>query len=397
MKNKREITRKAVIFALGSYMPRTYTWVYNQLKFLKSTNVFILANMLHPDSQQFPLGKNELFFIPGFNVYKNDNIILRIIRKILWFVVVDTRIDLLIFAWQAKKRGCSLIHAHFANIGWKYIPVARMLNIPLVVAFYGYDYDQLPNLKPIWEHRYIRLFKYCNLFLTEGEFGRKRLIERGASSDQVLVHHLGIDIDALPFSIRRLEQDDVLRLVQVANIVEKKGHRSLIEAMRILKEKGSIDRTLVTIIGDGPLKQGLLALTKKYQLEKNVKFVAHLPYQDLHQELLKYHVFIHPSVTASDGDCEGGAPVVLLDAQGTGMPVIATYHCDIPEEVIDKKTGLLVSENDPIGLAESILYFLNNPDLLTGYGKAARKHVMENYSARKQAEKLESIYSSLLN
>jgi glycosyltransferase involved in cell wall biosynthesis len=84
-----------------------------------------------------------------------------------------------------------------------------------------------------------------------------------------------------------------------------------------------------------------------------------------------------------------------LDAQATGMPVISTYHCDIPEEVIHGKTGILVPEDDYIGLADAIIKFLAEPKLLAEYGTSGRKHVEENYSARKQAEKLSFLYSSI--
>lgn len=385
-----------IAFAIGSYMPRTYTWVYNQLRFLKSTHVLILANMLHPDRIHFPLKHHKLFSFPGLEVLKNPGITNRIIRRLLRLVFIDSRLDLLIFAWKAKKCGCSLIHAHFANTGWKFIPVARLLGPPLVVAFYGYDYDLLPNTQPRWKRRYRSLFKHATLFLTEGEYGRKKLIEKGALPDRVKVQHLGIDVDGIPCNIRTLAQGEVLRLVQVANIVEKKGHRILIEAMRILKEKGVIENVLLTIIGDGPLKQELIALTQKYHLQKHITFVDHLPYENLHQELLKYHAFIHPSLTTTEGDCEGGAPVVLLDAQATGMPVISTLHCDIPEEVLHGRTGLLVPEGNAMALAAAILLFIDKPQLLAQYGVAARKHVEENYSAKTQAKTLSMMYLDLL-
>jgi glycosyltransferase involved in cell wall biosynthesis len=64
--------------------------------------------------------------------------------------------------------------------------------------------------------------------------------------------------------------------------------------MRILKEKDIVKNISLTIIGNGPLKQGLIALTQQYQLGKYIIFVDHLPYKDLHQELLKYHIFVHP-------------------------------------------------------------------------------------------------------
>ena len=388
--------KQTIAFALGSYMPRTYTWVYNQLRFFKNIDVLILANTLNPDRVYFPLKHHDLFSFPGPEALNNPGIFLRIIRRLLRLIFSDSMLDRLVFAWKAKKHGCSLIHAHFANTGWKFIPVARMLGVPLVVAFYGYDYDRLPNTQPVWKRRYRKLFKYGTLFLTEGEFGRAKLIEKGLSPDKARVHHLGVDVDNILFRIRNLKKGEVLQLVQVATLVKKKGHRILIEAMRILKEKDIVKDVFLTIIGDGPLKQGLIALTRQYQLGNNITFVDHLPYENLHQELLEYHVFVHPSVTTPDGDCEGGAPVVLLDAQATGMPVISTFHCDIPEEVIDGKTGLLVAENDYNALADAIEQFLDDSDILEQYGTAGREHVEKNYSARKQAEFLEAIYSDLI-
>ena len=43
-------------------------------------------------------------------------------------------------------------------------------------------------------------------------------------------------------------------------------------------------------------------------------------------------------------DCEGGAPIVLLDAQATGLPIISTKHCDIPDEVSHKKSHFFISK-----------------------------------------------------
>lgn len=230
------------------------------------------------------------------------------------------------------------------------------------------------------------------MFLSESENGRNSLIKKGVPQKRVRVHHLGVDVDTIPFSIRCSEKGETLRLVIVAGYVEKKGHRVLIEAMNLFKNRGVINYISLTLIGDGPLKQEIIDLIKKYDLEKHVTSIDFLPYKNLHQELLKYHVFIHPSITTPDGDCEGSAPVVLLDAQATGMPIIATYHCDIPEEVLHGRTGLLVPENSSKSLADAILQFLKKPELLAEYGVAARKHVKENYSAKKQDEKLYNIY-----
>jgi colanic acid/amylovoran biosynthesis glycosyltransferase len=393
---KSEPTKLNIVFAIGSYLPRTHTWVYNQLRFFKHVPVLILASNLNPGRFAFPLESHELFSFPDLKTAESSGFMTRVFRRILRLALIDSRFDLLVFTWKAKKSKSSLIHAHFAHIGWKFIPVAGMLKIPLVVSFYGYDYNFLPNLQPKWKKRYRELAERGSLFLTEGEYGGKELIKKGFPPDRVKVHHLGVDIDSIPFKVRNLSQGEVLRLIQVASFVEKKGHRTLIEAMKLLKNEGVIDRVSLTLIGDGPLKQEMVNLTDQYQLNKHITFIDHIPYESLHKELLKYHIFIHPSITGPKGDCEGGAPVVLLDAQATGMPVVSTYHCDIPEEVINGETGILVAEGDSQNLAHAILRFLDEPKLIIEYGAAGRNHAEKNYSAITQTEKLTAIYAEFV-
>jgi colanic acid/amylovoran biosynthesis glycosyltransferase len=97
-------------------------------------------------------------------------------------------------------------------------------------------------------------------------------------------------------------------------------------------------------------------------------------------------------------ECEGGAPVVLLDAQMVGLPVISTFHCDIPEEVIDGVTGLLSNEKDIDSLRDDIsrFYRMDDSEYQT-FSKNARKHVAENYDSRKNSIALKSVYEEVLS
>ncbi len=72
---------------------------------------------------------------------------------------------------------------------------------------------------------------------------------------------------------------------------------------------------------------------------KKITFIDSINFEKLHEFMKNYQVFIHPSCYTDQRDCEGGAPIAILDAQATGMPVISTTHCDIPDEVIDKMVG----------------------------------------------------------
>ena len=259
-----------IAFALESYIRGHYTWIYNQYSFLKDIHVLIISKMLDPDRIHFQLNGQELFSFPGLEVLRCPKFYERIYRRFLRLLLVDSHIDLLVFTCKLKRSKCSLIHAHFAYVGWSFMPVAKVLEIPLVVSFYGYDYDFLPNTQPKWKRRYEKLFQYGALFLTEGEFGRKSLIKKGVSPDRVKVHHLGVDVDTIPFSLRRFVQGETFRLVMIAGYVEKKGHRVLVETMHLLKIRNMINNISLTLIGDGPTKQEITRLIKKSDLEKKV-------------------------------------------------------------------------------------------------------------------------------
>ena len=120
-----------------------------------------------------------------------------------------------------------------------------------------------------------------------------------------------------------------------------------------------------------------------------------LSYPDLLQEMASCHLLLQTSVTADDGDTEGGAPVILLDAQASGMPVVASRHADIPEYVVDGTTGYLAPERDVEALADRILELVEHPEVWPTMGKAGRDHVTEHFNATTQSEKLEHIYDEL--
>jgi colanic acid/amylovoran biosynthesis glycosyltransferase len=121
-----------------------------------------------------------------------------------------------------------------------------------------------------------------------------------------------------------------------------------------------------------------------------------VPHDELVSAYYDHHLLLAPSVTASDGDVEGGAPVTLIEAQATGLPVVSTFHCDIPEVVVDGKTGLLAPERDVSELARHLLILDRHSERLSEMGAAGRRHVEANYNASRQGSKLAQRYRSLL-
>ena len=207
---------------------------------------------------------------------------------------------------------------------------------------------------------------------------------------------LGVDAEAIPF-FRRKKSEHELRLLQIATLREKKGHiytvRSFADALETCPNMS------LTIVGSNEhngVKEEIDRFIDENGISKKVTLMDWIDFSRLHEFMKEYHVFIHPSCYSKERDCEGGAPIVLLDAQATGMPVISTTHCDIPDEVIDCETGLLTPEKDVEALSNSISSFYRMNQLEYGsFAENARSHVLEKYNIRINSAYLRRAYEQV--
>ena len=292
-----------------------------------------------------------------------------------------------------EREEARLIHAHFGFEGCRCLRAQRSTGLPMLTTFYGADASSHAALSR-WRERYIRLFAAGTAFVVEGGAMRRRLEEIGCPADKIRVCHLGIDLGRIPFQPRARPQE--VRFLICAGFREKKGIPYALAALGRIASTKAVPFS-VTLIGDGPERPVVEEAIARHGLADRVESLGTLPYSRVLAEIQRCHVLLQPSVTAADGDSEGGAPVILLDAQASGMPVVATRHADIPEYVIDGKTGLLAPERDAEALADRIEDLLewDSAQWLQA-GRDGRLHVEQNYNADLQRPALEALYDELL-
>jgi colanic acid/amylovoran biosynthesis glycosyltransferase len=294
-----------------------------------------------------------------------------------------------------------VLHSHWGDIAWRDLPAARRAKVAHVATFYGKDVNYLPLAKPKWAGRYKELFSHISLVLCEGSHMGRCLERWGCPSTKIQVLHLGVEVDQIAFRPRRWNMGEPFRILIAASFREKKGIPYALEAIGLLKDE--IKRIEVTIIGDAskdprshPEKEKILSVLKRYRLESQTRMLGYQPYSVLFEEAYKHHLFISPSVTAVDGDTEGGAPVTIIEMAATGMPIVSTTHCDIPEVVLHGKTGLLAPERDVTTLCECLRWYVRNSEQWHHMLEAGRSHIEEQYDIEKQVCKLRDIYMSFV-
>ena len=149
--------------------------------------------------------------------------------------------------------------------------------------------------------------------------------------------------------------------------------------------------------GDGPEEAAARELADELGIAEAVHFLGFLPHERFLDELGRADLFVQPSVTAKDGDSEGGAPTTLLEAQACGVPILASTHADIPFVVQDGVAGRLAPEGDAEALGEQLIALLSEPQRWAAMGEAGRRHVAQRHDAATQTARLEDLYQALVD
>ncbi len=290
---------------------------------------------------------------------------------------------------RATRIDPCLIHAHFGPNGALCLKMQELVGAPLVVTFHGYD-ATIHDARKSWGfwlylQRRGKLARRGSLFIAVSQFIKEKLLEQGFPPDRVRVHYIGIDTEYFRPDPQVRREPVVLF---VGRLVEKKGCEYLIRAFSEVKENAKL-----VIIGDGPVLPRLRQLAN----ENNVpcQFLGKQPNSVVKEWMNRAMVLCAPSVTARDGDSEG-LPMVILEANAMGLPVVSTHHAGIPEAIVNGETGFLVSERDEQGLAQCLGLLVNWRETWDRFHNASMIHVRENFSIKKQTQLLEEMYDLLL-
>jgi glycosyltransferase involved in cell wall biosynthesis len=294
------------------------------------------------------------------------------------------------FHRQIRNAGVCLLHAHFAVDGVLALPIARKLKIPLIVTLHGYDATVSDSVWStsrtgrLYLQRRRQLWEQAAVFICVSDFIKNAARKSGFPEAKLRTHHIGVDRTKFP--VRALPPDHASVLF-VGRLVEKKGCDVLIRAMRSVQKH--LTHATLTIAGDGPMRRSLeqQAIT----LGVRCKFTGPVSSSHVRQLLRQTEVVCVPSQTAANGDSEG-LPMIVLEAQSMGVPVVSTYHAGIPEAVIHGQTGLLTAEGDSDALASSLLLLLESESLRSEYGTRGLQRMAESFDLDTQTRRLEDIY-----
>jgi glycosyltransferase involved in cell wall biosynthesis len=224
----------------------------------------------------------------------------------------------------------------------------------------------------------------------------EELNEKIGNLNNYSIVNYGIPLDDFKYVERtsvkkKVDNGEKLTLLQVSNFVEKKGHFYTVSAFKELLNFYS--NAQLILAGDGYLKGEIQELVNNLGLTKKVIFPGAVDHNQVSIFMSKADLFLHHSITSSQGDKEG-IPNVIMEAMSTGLPCISTKHAGIPELIKDEDNGFLVAERDIssyVGKMKELLVKEND------FNAQARKTIENDFNLEIQVNKLKTIYSGLIN
>ena len=230
----------------------------------------------------------------------------------------------------------------------------------------------------------------CNSYNTKKSIEKLRKIF--FQKKQVKVIYNGVDTKAIEkkLSIKYEKiipkNNDIFCVGTVGRLVKKKDHETLIKAYAHFCK--NYRNTILVIAGDGPLKENLLNLVKKLEINKNVLFLGHILRNKVYSLLNEIDIFVISS--RYEGFCNA-----MVEAMVARKTIIASNIEPLPE-VLGKDCGLFFEYGDISGLCANMKRLFKIPALRKELGSKARKKAVSKYSLEICARNYEKTYKQLI-
>lgn len=196
------------------------------------------------------------------------------------------------------------------------------------------------------------LFKYCNVVPVALSNNVKETIleEYDLSNDVIPVVYNGIDLSKCKKK-KIFDLNNPIKIIHVGRFSKQKNHNWIIKEFYTFHK--IFEKSELILVGEGELQNSIKKLVEEMNLKNNVSFLG--AREDIYYLLNDADIFILPSLYE-------GIPMTIIEAMGTGMPIVATNVGGVPDMIEDKQNGILIQNKDG-ELVKALIELVENEKL----------------------------------
>jgi glycosyltransferase involved in cell wall biosynthesis len=172
----------------------------------------------------------------------------------------------------------------------------------------------------------------------------------------------------------------------VGRMVPIKGLATLLDAVAQMSSGPQQPRLL--LVGDGPERPALESRAQRLGISEHVRFTGFV--NDPHPFFACMDLFAFPSL-------HEGVPLALLEALGTGIPVVAATVGGIPEIIGNSGAARLVASHSPAVWAAAMTELIADPRKARAIGERGRRLVQERFSTEAMVERYIEVYRAVMS
>jgi glycosyltransferase involved in cell wall biosynthesis len=296
-----------------------------------------------------------------------------------------------------KSNMVDIIHSQGARADFFARIAGRIANVPHILSttqmpIEGFDvgilrkkiYLFMDRLSGLFVERFIVVSEALQVLLTQG---------RGVPAQRVVRIYNGIEVDLYQPHLKHTDlrnewgiPSTIPLIGAVGRLVWQKGFEFFIKAIPEILLTSPEAKFL--IVGEGPLRSQLEKLAQRLNIYDNLIFTGFQ--NDIQHILSSIDVLMVPSLLE-------GLPMIILEGMAMAKPIVATNIDGITEQISHEREGILVPIRKPEALAGAVSRIIEDDELATALGKAARKRVESSFSVGKMVRETEKVYLSLLS
>ncbi len=198
------------------------------------------------------------------------------------------------------------------------------------------------------------------------------LKELSESADPLEVTVIPNGVDTVAFTPKGRLPDGMFRFLFVGRLTSQKNVALLLEAANIVQRASKVP-FLIEIVGEGPLEKDLRAQSLRLGIDGIVRWKRWLAREEMPGCYASADCLVNPSRYE-------GMPNTVLEAMACALPVVVSDVAGNRDTVERNVSGLIVTDNDPVALADAMRSLLEDQASAAAMGLAARKRVSERFS-----------------
>ena len=271
-----------------------------------------------------------------------------------------------------------------------YVDLARLFRKKTISFFRGWSkqYEAKVLSSSRLQKKILKNYSKVNYSFVLAEKFKKVLVDIGIDGNKIEVTRTMFDKKNIVTRQGLKKSTEDLNFIYLGRLSEPKGVFDLVEALKILYNKGK--KVNMNLYGHYTTPEFEKQLKSKNLDElKGVNFMGYVDGLDKFEALAQADVFVFPSHNE-------GCPNALIEAMASGLYCICTPVGAMDELILDKHSGRIIPINNPKEMANELLWCLENSNVIRQKGPINANIAFKDLEQTVVISRFKTIYTSLV-